>query len=170
MSVCPPRCAKGSRCPRKSTKTNTRRCVSTKSAKRNTKHTNAKFYDIAKKINPGYNGYLTQPMSENMRERIEAHIKKHNYNCGDILSVGSTYKTRQYYGLVLVMDTEKYRSVWFDSIWDAVFAKKILPSLKQKGVKYQPMLDSADQNTLDLLFGSDDYEDIVEKLQSHGIY
>ena len=166
MSVCPPRCAKGSRCPRKSTKTNTRRCVKL-SAKRNI---NAKFYDIAKKINPGYNGYLTQPMNENILERVEEHIKKHKYNCGDILFVGSTYKTRQYYGLVLVMDTEKYRSVWFDSIWDAVFAKKILPSLKQKGVKYQPMLDSADQYTLDLLFGSDDYEDIIEKLKSHGIY
>jgi hypothetical protein len=137
------------------------------SAKRNV---NAKFYDIAKQINPGYNGYLTQAMSENILERVEAHIKKHKYNCGDILSVGSTYKTRQYYGLVLVMDTEQYRSVWFDSIWDAIFTKKNLQSLKQKGVKYQHMLDTVNDPTFELLFGSDDYEDIVEKLKSHGIY
>jgi hypothetical protein len=141
--------------------------LSTNSAKRNV---NAKFYDIAKQINPRYNGYLTQAMSENILERVEAHIKKHKYNCGDILSVGSTYKTRQYYGLVLVMDTEEYRSVWFDRIWDAVFAKNILPSLKQKGVKYKHMLDTVNDATIELLFGSDDYEDIVEKLKSHGIY
>ena len=134
---------------------------------RKLKH-NAKFYDIAKIINPGYNGYLTQPMSENILERVEQHIKHKKYNPGDILFIGSTYKSRQYYGLVLVMDTEEYSTVWFDSIWDAVFTKKILQSLKQKGVKYRPMLDSANQATLDLLFGGD--EDVIEKLKVHGIY
>ena len=132
------------------------------------KHINAKFYDIAKKINPGYNGYLTQDMSENILERVEAHIKKcKKYNPGDILFVGSTYKTRQYYGLMLVMDNVPEQ---FDSIWDTIFTKSILPSLQQKGVKYQHMLDTVNDPTFELLFGSDDYRPVVEKLKSHGIY
>jgi len=114
----------------------------------------------------GYKGYLTQPMSEDIIERVEDYIKKHKYNIGDILFVGSTYQSRQYYGLVLVMD----EPVWFDNIWDAIFTKKNLQSLKQKGVKYRPMLQSAKQYTLDLLFGGDDYEDVIEQLKSHGLY
>jgi len=128
---------------------------------------NATFYDIAKKINPGYKGYLTPSMNQNLLERVQEHIKQHKkYNPGDILFIGSTHATRQYYGLVLVMDTEKYTTVWFDTIWDAVFTKKILTSLKQKGVKYGPMLETMDPYTLQLFQG----DDVIEKLKSHGIY
>ena len=128
---------------------------------------NATFYDIAKKINPGYKGYLTQSMNQNLLERVQEHIKQHKkYNPGDILFIGSTHPTRQYYGLVLVMDTEKYSTVWFDTIWDAVFTKNILTSLKQKGVKYGPMLQAMDPYTLQLFRG----DDVIEQLKSHGIY
>lgn len=64
----------------------------------------AKFHDIVEDVDPEYheNGHLTD--HKQLTNNIEKAIKKHpEIKSGDILFIGSTYETRQYYGFAMYL-------------------------------------------------------------------
>ena len=103
-------------------------------------------------------------MDENLKERMEDYAKTQKFKTGDILFVGSTYETRQYYGFYLVLDKsiEAYDHFWEDGV---LHNSKLL---RKKGVKYQNMFHTISTQTFELLFEGSDVQ--IEDLQAHGLY
>jgi hypothetical protein len=134
MATCPPKCKKGTRCK-------TRKCAP---------FYNAKFYDIEKIINPkgvdlyddGTNAdFVGDIYDTSLYHRMKNHIIKHKYKTGDLLNVGSTYISRPYFGVYLVVDNEAVLGDDYHGIWDAILSDTYSKKLKQHGVKYKKLLD-----------------------------
>lgn len=66
----------------------------------------AKFFDVASDIFPIYqeDGFITKAYGSKANDMIHAHVNKNKskFHPGDILFVGSTNQTRQYYGFVII--------------------------------------------------------------------
>ena len=72
---------------------------------------NATFHYIADIINPTYEdlGYIDDDIDENeINTKIYQFIDENKLQFGDILFIGSTYETRQYYGFVMVNEDKTF--------------------------------------------------------------
>lgn len=83
----------------------------------NTIGTESKFWDIAEEVTPGYwdNNRILENQSKYLDLRISSTIVKKQIKPGDIIFVGSTYESRQTYGIYFVRSPKPGNYIPFQS-------------------------------------------------------
>ena len=120
----------------------------------------AKFYDIANLIDKNYqNNCYIQIDNDDFEERVRNYIQNNeSLNTGDILFVGSTYETRQYYGFIII--DKRLEPNWYHSEQgiDLIFENDDLKHyLSTNNVKYQELFANLN-NYFSELIGYKNYE------------
>ena len=133
----------------------------------------AKFYNIANIIDPNYNqnDYLSIDDSE-IDGFVLSYLNEHNeINTGDILFIGSTYETRQYYGFIMIDKRDGIKWINSEQGVDLPFENNELKDyLSNNKIKYKELFNSLSNYFSELSGYKYDKEDIAEDYNNSGIW
>ena len=133
----------------------------------------AKFYNISNIIDTNYiTNYYISIDEEVHKTNIQKYLNEHpEIKTGDILFVGSTYETRQYYGFIII---DKRQGInWYHSEQgiDLPFENQSLKDyLFNNNIKYKELFDSLSKYFSDLSGYSYEKEDVAEDYHKYGIW
>ena len=133
----------------------------------------AKFYNIANVIDPNYqeNDYLSIDDSE-VNSLVLNYLNEHQeINTGDIVFIGSTYETRQYYGFIMV---DKRNGIkWINSeqgIYLPFENSDFENYLLGNKIKYKELFDSLPDYFSELSGYNYDKEEVAKDYHKYGIW
>ena len=132
----------------------------------------AKFYNIANLIDKDYenNDYLSINDSE-VDSLILNYLNEHTeINTGDILFIGSTYETRQYYGFIMVDKRNGIR--WINSeqgIYLPFEESEFKDYLSKNQIKYKELFNSLPKYFSELSGFNYEKEEVAEDYFKNGL-
>jgi len=133
----------------------------------------AKFYNIANLIDKDYenNDYLSINDSE-VDNTLSNYLNEHDeVNTGDILFIGSTYETRQYYGFIMVDKRNGIR--WINSeqgIYLPFEESEFKDYLSKNQIKYKELFNSLPKYFSELSGLTYEKEEVAEDYFKNGLW
>ena len=133
----------------------------------------ANFYDISNELDENYNKnqYVTIDDDE-LHERVISYLNNNNnIKTGDIIFIGSTYETRQYYGFIMVDKRDGIKYVSAEEATSLPFENSNLKEFLQKNkIKYGQLFNNLNEN-FSLLSGySNEKDEVQEDYQNIGLW
>lgn len=133
----------------------------------------ANFYDISNKIDENYhlNQYVTIDDDE-LHNKVISYLNDNNHiKTGDIIFIGSTYETRQYYGFIMVDKRNDIKYVSAEEATNLPFENSNLKDfLKKNKIKYGKLFNNLNEK-FSLLSGfSNEKEEVEEDYKNIGIW
>ena len=133
----------------------------------------AKFYNIANVIDPNYlkNDCLSIDDSE-VNTQVLNYLNEHSeINTGDIVFIGSTYESRQYYGFIMV---DKRNGIkWINSeqgIYLPFENSEFENYLIDSNIKYKELFDSLPSYFSEISGYNYDKEEVAKDYHKYGIW
>ena len=133
----------------------------------------ANFYDISNKLDENYNKnqYINIDEDEFHNRVISYLNNNNNIKTGDIIFIGSTYETRQYYGFIMVDKRDGIKYVSAEEATSLPFENSNLKEFLQKNkIKYGQLFNNLNEN-FSLLSGySNEKDEVQEDYQNIGLW
>ena len=133
----------------------------------------AKFYSIANIIDENYKDNCCLTIDESQVDTLVSnYLKYHNeIKTGDILFIGSTYETRQYYGFIMVdkrdgnnwINSEQAISLPFENT-------SLLSYLSDNNIKYKSLFASLSKYFSELTGYSYEKDEVASDYLDSGIW
>ena len=133
----------------------------------------AKFYNIANLIDNNYenNNFLSIDDSD-VDNYLFNYLNEHNeVNTGDILFIGSTYETRQYYGFIIVDKRDGIKWINSEQGIDLPFENTGFKEyLSKNKIKYKELFNSLPKYFSELSGYNYDKEEVAEDYLKNGLW